>query len=202
MGWFTKKSDAPKGGTPHPTHTLPDFVRGIQHAVNSAAMMAEKNEAAFLDRHFHKDGSPKVEIVKIPGTKMCLVVPTISIAHPPTMALEEMEVRMAVRFDQAEAKPAHPDDTEITRTSFQVALSGETKDDRHSNVVDLTMKFKRGDPPEGVARVIAEFLNTLKPVDVDQAMNEHPEIKGPASDRAADLASDNKADQGEGAKPA
>lgn len=200
MGWFTKKKPK-RSDVPHPSHTLPDFVRGIQHAVNSASTMAEKNSAAFLDRHFRNDGSPEVEIVKIPGTKMCLVVPTVTVANPPRMVLEEMEVRMAVRFDQTESKPAHPDDTEVTRTSFQVALSGEAQDERHSNVVDLVMKFKRGDPPEGVARVIAEFVNTIKPIDVDQALKEHPEIKGPTGDRAADTASDQPAGEGEEPKP-
>lgn len=183
MGWFSKKKDGiqePKG-----SHTLPDFVRGIQHAVNSATLMAEKNSAGFLDRHFEEDGSPKIEIVKIPGTKLCLVVPTITTAHPPNMRLEEMEVRMAVRFDQTEIKPAHPNDTEITRTSFSVALCGDHPDDRKSNVIDLVMKFKRGDPPEGVARVMAEFVNTVKPQDLDAALKLFPKIDGPKSDKAS-----------------
>jgi hypothetical protein len=110
------------------------------------------------------------------------------------MQLQEMEVRMAVRFDQTETKPAHPDDTEVTRTSFKVALAGGSQDDKKSNVVDLVMKFKRGDPPEGVARIIAEFLNTLKPIDISEAMIIYPGIAGPQSDEAADLSDDKVTD--------
>lgn len=188
--WFSKKKEEKAAEGPKSSQTLPDFVRGIQHAVNSASLMAEKNAAGFLDRHFKDDGSPEVEIVKIPGTKLCLVVPTITTAHAPNMLLEEMEVRMAVRFDQTESKPAHPDDTEVTRTSFSVGICGDHPDDRKENVIDIVMKFKRGDPPEGVARIIAEFVNTLKPGDLDEAMKLYPNIEGPKSDDAAALDDD------------
>lgn len=180
--WRKKQDDA---GHPPDSHSLPDFVRGIQHAVNSAQLMAEKNQIGFLDRHFKDDGSPEVIITKIPGTKLCLVVPTATISQPPDMMLEEMEIRMAVRFDSTEVKPAHPKDAEVTRTSFKVALSGAHQDDKKSNVVDIVMKFKRGDPPEGVARIIAEFVNMVKPADLDEALKNFPQIAGPKSDQAA-----------------
>lgn len=163
MGLFSfgkkKESKEPQG-----SHTLPDFVRGIQHAVNTATAMYDKNSEAFLDRHFEKDGDPKTITVKIPNSKMVLVVPTIATAHPPDMILEEMEVRMAVRIDRAECKSAdHEKAHDMTRSSFQVSLSSEPKDDKSSNVIDLVMKFRRGDPPEGVARIIEEFTRSITP---------------------------------------
>jgi hypothetical protein len=159
-GWRKKKDDA----KPSSTNTLPDFVRGIQHAVNTATLMFEQNAEAFLDRHLEEDGSPVIQIVKIPNSKSVLAVPTMTTSRPPDMILDEMEVRMVVRIDKTEVKPGHPaGDAEVTRCSFMVSLASGDQSVKGSNEIDLVMKFKRGDPPEGVARIIEHFVNSITP---------------------------------------
>jgi hypothetical protein len=164
MGLFTswrKKKDE----KPPASNTLPDFVRGIQHAVNTATLMFEQNAEAFLDRHLKDDGSPEVQIVKVPNSTYVLVVPTMATSRPPDMILDEMEVRMVVRIDKTEVKHGHPHgDPDVTRCSFQVSLAAGKAGDKSSNEIDLLMKFKRGDPPEGVSRIIEHFVNSITPV--------------------------------------
>lgn len=164
MGLFSgwrKKKDA---GKPPPSNTLPDFVRGIQHAVNMATLMYEQNAEAFLDRHLKDDGSPETQVVKIPNSKHVLVVPTMTTSRPPDMILDEMEVRMCVRIDKTEVKPGHPaGDQDVTRSSFHVSLATGDQKEKGSNEIDLVMKFKRGDVPEGVARIMENFVNSITP---------------------------------------
>jgi hypothetical protein len=178
-GWRKKKPSS----EPQHAHTLPDFVRGIQHAVNSAMMMYEQNAAAFLDRHLKDDGSPEIQVVKIPNSKHVLIVPTMAATHPPDLMLEEIEVRMSIRVDKTEMKPAHPDGTaDLTRSSFQVSLCGTGNGGsggKESNVIDLVMKFKRGHPPEGVSRIMEEFVRSIQPIPEDQAPKATPPAPPP-----------------------
>ena len=127
MGLFTKWKFWGKGDEKKPDpkdqaieqQSLPDFVRGIQHAVNSASQISEKNVHAFLDRYLDDDGDPEVLNVKIPRTNYVLPVPTMTTAHPPRMELEEMKVRMSVRMDRSVSKKAHPNcKPGMTRSSF------------------------------------------------------------------------------------
>lgn len=163
-GWRKKTGD----DKPPSSHTLPDFVRGIQHAVNMATLMYEQNAEAFLDRHLKDDGSPNVQVVKIPNSKYVLVVPTMAASRPPDMILDEMEVKMCVRIDKTETKPGHPaGDKDVTRASFHCSLASGDQKVKGSNEIDLVMKFKRGDPPEGVSRIIENFVNSITPREPD-----------------------------------
>ncbi len=97
--------------------------------------------------------------------------------------LKEMEVRMTVRIDQAKVKPhaAHGQHTSVTRTSFECSFAPSVKDGgRHSNVVDITMKFVAGDPPEGVARVIEQYANTALPSRREPPAPQGPEPTSPS----------------------
>ena len=162
-GWRSKKK--PEENKPS-SNTLPDIVRGIQHAVNTATLMFEQNASAFLDRHLRQDGTPEVQIVKIPNSKHVLIVPTMATARPPDMILEEMEVKMCLRIDKTEQRQGHPaGDPDVTRSSFHVSMSAHPHDEKSSNEIDIVMRFKRGDPPEGVARIVEQFVNSIVPVD-------------------------------------
>ena len=164
MGLFTGWRRKDKKDEPKSSHTLPDFVRGIQHAVNTATMMYEQSVEGFLDRHLRADGTPEIQIVKIPNSKHVLLVPTMSVSRPPDMILEEMEVKMCIRVDKTEVKPGHPvGDPSVTRSSFQVSLASGKSTEKSD--IDIVMKFKRGDAPEGVARIMEAFVNSIVPVD-------------------------------------
>jgi hypothetical protein len=176
FGWLKKKKP------PSSSSTLGSFVRGIEHAVNSAMTMYEQTTTQYLNRHLRKDGTPEFDVVKIPGTKLVLVVPKITTTHPPDMALEEIEVKMSIRMDSAEMTSDSADEKDA-RHSFKVSLSAKASEGKESNVVDLTMKFKRGDPPEGISRIIEELTKTILPKDEKDA----PKPLPPESDSTAGL---------------
>lgn len=156
MFGFGKKKKPANG-----SHTLDGFVRGIEHAVNSAMTMYEQTTISYLNRHLRKDGTPEYDVVKIPGTSYVLVVPKITTAHPPDMMLEEIEVKMSIRMDATQVDDAHAEHG--GHNQFSVSLSSKASDGKESNVVDLTMKFKRGAPPEGLSRIIDEMTKTILP---------------------------------------
>lgn len=167
------------------SHTLPDFVRGIQHAVNTATLMCEQNIEGYLDRHLRQDGTPEIQVVKIPNSKHVLLVPTMTVSRPPDMILDEMEVRMCVRVDKTEVKEGHPaGDPNVTRSSFHVSLASGKSTEKSD--IDIVMKFKRGDAPEGVSRIMEQFVNSITPVDppINPIPAFEPDANPPTGDTA------------------
>jgi hypothetical protein len=180
--WPWKKRDT---APPASSQTLADIARGMQHAVNSTQELVEQHYAQVIERYFEEDPPdnkngpglyPKIVTFKLPNGHV-MTVPMIALVRPEGLMLKEMEVRMTVRIDQAKVKPhaKHGEHSAITRTSFECSFAPSVKDaGRHSNVVDITMKFVAGDPPEGVARVIEQYANTALP-----SRREPPTPQGP-----------------------
>ena len=95
------------------------------------------------------------------------MIPLITLVAPKGLTLDEMKVHMSVQISETKAKLATDlaDDSSATRTSFNVVLSPKTNIlGRKSNITDIEMIFKAGDPPEGVMRIIEEYSNMIRPV--------------------------------------
>lgn len=146
--------------------TLADIARGMQHAVNSTQLLIERHYLHMFDRYFDKHGKAKMQRFDLPdGTYMD--VPIISLIKPDGLALDEVEIEMSVRVDSCEGKSANPDGEPVdaTRTSFQCSFTAAKAQsgENHQNVIDIMMKFKHGDPPEGVARIVEYYANAAIP---------------------------------------
>ena len=161
--------------------TLSDIVRGISHAAASANEIQDQQFLKQLSHFFHReeDGTlvPKVVRTKI-DDETFVEAPLISLIDPSTLGLEEMEVRMGVRLSKSEVKKRVHDvnkEKQVSRCSFNVALTGATPGSRQ-DVIDVTMKFKKAEPVEGVNRIIEEMNGLVKPSKYDD-----PNIKKPDS---------------------
>lgn len=153
--------------------TLSDVARGMQHVVNATQEVLEQHYIRMLDRFLEPDGSARTMSVKLKGPYR-LDVPLITLLNPPSLALDEMQVQMSVRIDSESVKtfppPAGASGT-MSRSSFMVTMapmpdaSGTAGPESHrpSNIIDITMKFKAGDRPEGVTRIINEFVAMMIP---------------------------------------
>jgi hypothetical protein len=133
----------------------------MQHAVNTTQELLERHYAQVIARYFNEDGSPITRaFVLADGSR--LDVPLISLVPAASLVLQEMTVRMSVKVDEIKVKPADVEDASdhLTRTSFQVSITGGSGA-RSQNAVDLTMRFVKGDPPEGVARIMERFANQV-----------------------------------------
>lgn len=170
----TERRQKDQDKTAPSSNTLADIARGMQHAVNSTQHIVEHHYARMFERYFEEDaqgekgkGKPIMKTFLLPDGKNEISVPLISLIPTTGLVLDELEVQMAVRIDEASCKAADPEHDvsrpEVTRTSFQVSFAPRKGEDRTSNMVDIRMKFKAGDPPEAVARIIEQFTHTLNP---------------------------------------
>jgi len=153
--------------------TLADIARGMQHAVNSTQELTEQHYARIVERYFNEDGTAITKRITLPHNAGEMEVPVIALMPPSGLMLKEAEVEMSVRIDATAVKSAAPTDeeTEHTRTSFAVSLGPRSHDRPPSeggtkggaSSIDIKMKFVAGDPPEGIARIIEAFANTMIP---------------------------------------
>lgn len=175
--WGKKPKDgehkAHDGAAPQ---TLADIARGMQHAVNSTQHLVESHYARMLERYFEDGpegqkgkGKAITKVILLPNGKQELEIPLISLIPPAGLQLDELEVEMSVRIDGVERKqvdpvndPTHP---EVTRTSFQISFAHRVQgaEERNTSTVDIRMKFKAGDPPEAVSRILEQFTNSILP---------------------------------------
>ena len=169
MRWPWQKKEQPKSGGAIPAQTLADIARGMQHAVNSAQEIGEQHYARMFSRYFDDDGRAKMQKFVLPSGHT-LDVPIISLMPLNGLILQKMQVQMAVRVEEAETKGAagEGEHTSLTRTSFKVSFSPHKRksEEREMNLVDVTMEFQAGDPPEAVARLVHEYYaNSVRPKD-------------------------------------
>lgn len=153
--------------------TLSDIARGMQHAINSAQEIIEQHYTRLFKRYLDKNGDPLMLTFNLTPEHV-VKAPLLALIQPAALALEEVTIEMAVEVNHATVKkvptPAH--DTDLARTSFDVSFAsgkrsstGQSDDDetrsRDDNAIHVVMKFKRGDPPEGVSRVLDEFYKSV-----------------------------------------
>lgn len=185
--------------------TLADIARGMQHAVNATQELCEQHYARIIERYFNDDGTAITRRIILPHDAGEMEIPMIAIMPPSGLMLKEAEIEMAVRIDSTAIKSAAPTDEEAaqTRTSFAVSFTPRSHDrkpnqessDGGSSAIDIKMHFKAGDPPEGVARIIEAYANTIIPHEIGK-LPPAPEITGsgdgttppePSPDSAPDL---------------
>lgn len=160
MAFWNWKKKEPQPETPQ---SLADIARGMQHAVNSTQELTEQHFQEIIARYFNDDGSAISKRFILPDGSI-MDVPLISLVPPAGLQLAEMTVEMSVRIDRSEIKSAHPDKQELTRTSFKCSFSSRKGDTNlEQSVIDITMKFVAGDPPEGVAKLMEHYTNTSTP---------------------------------------
>ncbi len=144
--------------------TLTDIAKGIQYTVNAAQDVVEKFYIGLLDRYFDEDNNPINMAVNI-SEDTTIDVPLITLVTPSGLELDELEVEMSLRVDGVDTKKeiTRAGD-EIQRASFDISFGGN-KLNKNPNMIEMKMKFKKGDAPEGIQRIIESFSNNVIPKD-------------------------------------
>ncbi len=144
--------------------TLTDIAKGVQYSVNAAQDVVEKFYIGLLDRYFDEENNPITMAMNIsPG--VTIDVPLITLVTPTGLELEELDVEMSLRVDGVETKQelTRAGD-EVKRASLDISFSnGTNKPGKDPNMIDLKMKFKKGDAPEGIQRIIENFTTNVIP---------------------------------------
>ena len=146
--------------------TLTDIAMGVQFSVNAAQDVVEKFYIGLLDRYFDEENNPVTMAMNI-SDGVTIDVPLITLVTPTGLELEELEVDMSLRVDGVATKQeVTKAGDEVNRASFDISFSnGTNKPGKDPNMIDLKMKFKKGDAPEGIQRIIESFTSNVIPKD-------------------------------------
>jgi hypothetical protein len=157
--WNRKKKDQP----PETAQSLSDIARGMQHTVNSTQELTEHHFQDIIARYFTEEGTAIAKRFILPDGSV-MDVPLISLVPPSSLQLSEMTIEMSVRIDRSEVRSAHEEKPDLTRTRFECSFSSRKGDsNQDQSLIDITMKFVAGDPPEGVAKLMEHYTNTSTP---------------------------------------
>jgi len=139
--------------------SLADFTRGLQHALNSMVEYGERASERFFQRHFKEDRTPRIERVYLREDKRLWT----DLASILTVSLKRLEPkRMRVRMRVAVERTDYKDEGGISRTSFTCKVVAGGQDvDKDGSLIDMTMDFEVGDPPEGIGRLAEEMARQL-----------------------------------------
>ncbi len=145
--------------------TLSDIVRGMLHSVNCSQEILDQHYNKIIERFFYPDGTPVTKSFNV-DSERCVEIPLITLINPAALALKEIDLEMSLHIDQVNVKKdmySNLADTPV-RGSFNVSVVPSTKsNDRQSDMMDISMKFRAVDAPEGVSRFLDEFIKNIGP---------------------------------------
>lgn len=159
---------------PMTSQQLTDITRGMYHAAAATSNMIANQYLYLLDQFFDKndEGGLDAKMVRVDMTDdTYMMVPLVSMVAPKGLALEQMKVNMSVKIDESDitAGTHEFDDCKATRSSFKVELSpkdSKYRERRASDIIDIEMTFSAGDAPEGINKIIDEYMNLIEPLKV------------------------------------
>lgn len=138
-----------------------DILRGLQQAINSAQEILQNQQVRNLQQFIGNDGKPVTHKVKI-GEKV-MEVPLITLVPRNHLMMEDVEIKFKTKVGDmyAEEPPILmglqnvQSAPEISYANLQMQMDRISMEDK--NLMEITVRFKAKDIPEGMARVIDEY---------------------------------------------
>lgn len=147
MGIFSKK----------PKYALSDILKGLHNAVNSAQEMLQAQQIQSLAKFWRSsDGTPISQVLKIGDRE--LNVPLMSLVSHSHLEMDDVEIKFKTRIgDVAAHSFANKLDNNncMTHDDLQMEMEGIKATD--DDVMEITIRFKQKDTPEGIARLADEY---------------------------------------------
>lgn len=165
MGIFVKnyKKSKKDAQNMQEQQTLSDVIRGMQYCVNTAADITEQHYLSQLEEYFDEDGNPVMFTYR--NTRGEIVeIPVFTLMNHNELLLNEISVKMALPIKYSELKKHEVEESSIedftvSRSAFyldSLATSAKGK----GGEVEIEMRFKAGERPESVSRIVDELMNT------------------------------------------
>lgn len=147
MGLFKKKQ----------TFALSDILKGVQYAINSAQEMLHAQQVQNLMKFWQSnDGSPVTQKVLIGERE--LDVPLLTLVPHSHMEMDDVEIKFKAKVgdvvSQSMVNGLNGDDI-LGHTDLKMEMEGVRATD--SDVMEITIRFKDKETPEGVARLTDEY---------------------------------------------
>lgn len=147
MGLFDKKKR---------TYAFADILKGLQNAVNSAHEMLQVQQVDKLAKFWTSNGGePLSKTIKVGERE--IKVPLISLVPHSHLEMDNVEIKFKAKIGEM-VNHSIPNSLEnnnvMTHADLQMEMDGvRTTDD----VMEVTIRFKAKDIPEGVARLTDEY---------------------------------------------
>ncbi len=146
MGLFGKR----------PKYALSDILKGLHNAVNSAQEMLQAQQVQSLAKFWlGSDGKPVSQKMKVGDRE--LEVPLMSLVSHPHLEMDDVEIKFKARIGNIASQSVinQLGNTPLGYSELQMEMDGiSAKDD---DVMEVTIRFKSKDTPEGVARLTDEY---------------------------------------------
>lgn len=147
MGLFDKKKK----------YAFSDILKGLHNAVNSAQEMLQAQQVQSLTKFWQtNDGNPVTQKLKVGDRE--LDVPLMSLVSHSHLEMDDVEIKFKARIgDVSSHSIANRLDgnNALTHSDLQMEMDGIKATD--DDVMEVTIRFKLKETPEGVARLTDEY---------------------------------------------
>lgn len=147
MGLFDKKQK----------FAFSDILKGLQYAINSAQDMLQAQQVQNLMRFWSgNNGEPLTQKMKIGERE--LEVPLMALVPHSHLEIDDVEIKFKAKIgDIASHSVADrlQSNQSLTRADLQMDVEGIKATD--DDVMEITIRFKSKETPEGVARLTDEY---------------------------------------------
>lgn len=157
----SKKKDPSNHGSEQ--QTLSDVIRGMQYCVNTAAEITEQHYLSQLSEYFDEDGNPVMFTYRNHRGEI-VEIPVFTLMNHNELLLNEINIKMNLPVKYSEVKKQEIEETAIedftvSRSAFYLADLSTSSKGKHGDI-EIEMKFKAGERPEAVSRIVDELMNT------------------------------------------
>ena len=148
MGIFSKK----------PKYAFSDILKGLYHTVGSAQEMLQAQQVQNLKKFWQEtDGNPICQKVKS-GDKE-IDVPLMALVSHCHLEMEDMEIKFKTRISDVKAHSiVNRLDSKNSLTYAELQMVMDDIKVADNDVMDITIRFKLKDSPEGVAH-LTDYYN-------------------------------------------
>lgn len=146
MGLFSRK----------PTFSLSEILKGLQQAVSSTSGMLQAQQVDYLTRFWEQGGRPVTQVVQL-GERN-IEVPLLTLVPHSNLAMEDVEIKFKARIENvlSHSMPNRLDNKNIlSHADLQMDMDGIKAN--AEDVMEITVRFKMKETPEGVARLMDEY---------------------------------------------
>ena len=139
------------------THSFADILKGITHAVNSVQEMLHVQQIDNLQK-FWKDTAGEAVTQKVKVGDKEMDIPLVSLVSHSHLEMEDLEIHFKTKVGDVTGNAVTTGlvtGTSVQQVDLQMEVAGVKAND--SDVMDITIRFKKKDMPEGLARLTDEY---------------------------------------------
>lgn len=138
--------------------TFSDIMRGLQHSVSVVNEIINNQYIRTLNDYLDSDGNLKKITIPVADNKS-VTLPLISLLPQKPILVDEVELCFKAHLDVDDIKQFNNHNrNEVDRASFSVDLKNQR---RGSSKVDVKIKYRVGDEPEGYARLLDDINKNI-----------------------------------------